>query len=207
MSRLAIAFLSLTACCWVVGCTAKSAPSVPATPEGTVETVAKALADKQPGVIWNALPASYQKDVNGLIQLFAQKMDKEVYDKSFEVLNKAIKVLGDKKDFILGHPMLAEGPMKKDELKQNWDSVVGMFRTLTGSEIRTLASLKSLDVGKFLSGTGAKIMAQASQVSKAAKDDEMGKALDKLSKIKVEVVESGADAAKLRVTMPDETPE
>jgi hypothetical protein len=208
MSRLSVIGLLFAFCVVSVGCPGgSSAPTVPGTPEGTVEVVAKSLADKQPGVLWNAMPASYQKDVNDLIQLFAEKMDEEVYDKSFAVLNKAIQVLNEKKDFILGHPWLKDSPVEIDGLKKNWSSVVGMWQTVTGSEIKTLRSLKSLDIGKFLSGTGAKLMSQISEAAKAAKEDKVGEALDKLGKLEVEVVESGESTAKIRMTMPDEKPQ
>lgn len=191
----------------LVGCTKESTPSLPSTPEGTVETVAKAIADKKPGIVWVALPPSYQQDITGFVRTFAEKMDKEVYDKTFVVLGKAIKVLKDKKDFILGHPMLQGGQVNMAEAKANWDSVVGLLETLTESEINSIDSLKTLNIGEYVATTGAKLMSQAADLSKLTPEDEMGQGLDKLAKLKIEVLSSDGDNAKLRLTLADEPPE
>jgi hypothetical protein len=199
--RKGLALLVAASIC-LVGCT-DSNVSIPNTPEGTVQAVAKALAEHKPQALWSAMPASYQKDVTGLIQTFAEKMDKEVYDTTFKVAGKLTQVLQEKKDFILSHPMLQQGMVKGDEVRKNWDSLVGLLDTLMGSEIKSIDSLKTLDVGKFLAGTGGKLMKQAADLSKMTPQDQMGKELDNLANIKVEVLPSAEGGTKLKISAPN----
>jgi len=199
----AVSCLSLT----LIGCTGGGAPSVPATPDGTVKTVAQSLADKQPGVIWGALPDGYRKDITDILRTFAEKMDKDVYDKGFAVFGKIVDVLRQKKDFVLGSAMAKQAPAKIEDIKKHYDALVDFFATLLGSEIKNLDSLKTLDVGAFLSETGSKLMEKASEISKMSAKDEMGSKLGKLAKIKVETVSSSDTEAKLKITLPEEKPQ
>ena len=137
------------------------AADVPDSPDGTVLTVAHELGNNNPGVLWDAMPASYQDDVEGVIHDAAAKMDAEVYDKAFVILKKLVGVLEDKRDFILDHPMMNEGfiaMMLKDrkEVEKYWDDIVELVDILAASEISKLESLQSIDVGAFLGGTGGR---------------------------------------------------
>lgn len=192
-----------------IGC---GGASVPDSPEGTVLTVAKELADNNPGVLWNAMPASYQSDVETLIHDAASKIDAEVYDKAFVIVNKAVDVLKDKRDFILGLPLLQQGflaMMIKDqkELKDNWNEFVDVVDILAKSELKTLDSLKSLDVGDFLNGTGGKLMGQFEKLAQLAADPSMGETWDKLGAITVDVKSTEGDKAEIEFKVKDESPE
>ena len=198
-----VSCLSLT----FFGCTGGGAPSVPATPDGTVKTVARSLAEKQPGVIWEALPDSYRKDITDVLSTFAEKMDKDVYNKGFAVLGKIVSVLKQKKDFILASAMAKQAPAKIEDIKKHYDGLVDFFATLLGSDIKSLDSIKTLDVGAFLRDTGSKLMEKACEISKMSEKDQLGAKLGKLAEIKIEVASSSDAEAKLKVTLPEEKPQ
>ncbi|MCP4894978.1 MAG: hypothetical protein GY911_14350, partial [Actinomycetales bacterium] len=82
-------------------------PVLPDSPDGTITAVADALAKGQPAILWAAMPASYQKDVTGLVQDFSARMDAQIYDKGFAVVRKAVAVLKKQQKFILASPMMA----------------------------------------------------------------------------------------------------
>ncbi len=178
-----------------------SGGAIPDTPDGTVLAIADALANDQPGILWDAIPPSYQQDVNDVIHEFAGKMDPEIWDGIFAVLGKLTDVLGSKRDFILAHPMLATAVADRAEAEQKWDSVVGMLDTLVKSDLASLDKLKVLDIQTFLVVTGAQLMAQAAEVSEISAEDTYNEEFRaKLIGLQVEVIESSADTAKLRIT-------
>lgn len=200
-----------------------ASPIAGAKPDQTVEYVAKALAESRPVAAWQALPASYQTDVQNLIREFAGKMDKEVWDKGFIIAGKIVKVLKEKKQFILEHPEVAKtlpGADKK-KLSDNLDAVVGLLETIVMSEISKHDELKKADVERFLSGTGAKLMSQIEGLSQIVDPAAFGpegpiylatvttqfKGLPaKLRSVKATVVKMEGTQATVRIEVRDEKP-
>jgi hypothetical protein len=81
--------IALMMCFVALGCAQETEivaaqPAIPATPDGTVMAVAQNLADNHPEILWEALPASYRADITELTQLFAAKMDPEIYDRAMD---------------------------------------------------------------------------------------------------------------------------
>lgn len=82
------------------------------TAKAAVENVIAGLQENRADVLWESLPASYQQDVNDVVHLFAEKMDPEVWDRLFTVLQKGVKVLETKRDIIFE---LAEKPEQQNQ--------------------------------------------------------------------------------------------
>lgn len=179
----------------VYSCAAASAPQ---TPEGTVYSVANGLSANHPEVFWQALPASYQADINGLVRDFADKMDPEIWDQSFGIFHKVTRVLSEKKEFLLANPLVAQQLVEKPELEQNWDSLVGLLNIIASSQISTLDQLSRLDIEAFLADTVGALMAQA-QVLSALADENPRQELDKLQKIQVTTISNDGSVAVLKI--------
>ena len=114
--------------------TGSGAIAIPDSPDGTITTIATAMADHRPRVVWDAMPASYQADVQSVVNTFAQEMDAELYDQGFVVAQKMVNVLKTKKDFILGmegSPLdMMIPPGEKANLEANWDGIVEVLEGL-----------------------------------------------------------------------------
>lgn len=123
-------------------------------PDGFFQALEKAR-DGRPQAIWHALPAGYRSDVDALIEAFAGRMDEQVWNKSFELLGKALDVLDRKREYVLGYPLVAmmTAQADKEELNAAIDATVRMLRNIVESEVKTLDGLKGLDVESFLAGT------------------------------------------------------
>src|SRR4029077_19503673 len=52
---------------------------IPETADAALCTILEGLHESRPGAVWDALPASYQRDVNGLVHLFATRMHPEAW--------------------------------------------------------------------------------------------------------------------------------
>lgn len=197
--RVATRFLAITALFGLMACGSK-APEAAKSPEEAAQRVVDGLKGNKPVALWDALPASYQKDVQGLITEFASKMDAEVYDKAMGVAAKGVKVMKDKKDLILGlmdSPMGGALPMPKDQIKNNFSGIVDSFGALMDSDIKTISSLKGMDVRKFLDKTGSKLMSQGMNMAK-------GQMPVKFEDIKVE---KGGAEGMVKITVAGKTEE
>ena len=60
-------------------------------PECLVTTPIKALEEKNPKLLWDMLPASYQSDINELVQEFAKNMDAQLWTAGVEFLSETGK--------------------------------------------------------------------------------------------------------------------
>ena len=180
---------------------AKPAPT-PATADAAMKALMEGIQNKKPQAAWDFLPASYQKDVTTLVHEVGGKVDAELYNKAFAVLNKALTLLKTKKEYILKskltaqalqNPMLPPGTIEK-----NWDGVVEIISIITTSELAKSENLKTLDVGKFLSGTGAKLMDKGFEIAKAAGQDPTMA----LKGFQAEMVKTEGDKATVKLTPP-----
>ncbi|PIP35027.1 MAG: hypothetical protein COX20_13580 [Desulfobacterales bacterium CG23_combo_of_CG06-09_8_20_14_all_52_9] len=186
---------------FVAGCSKKVPPK---TADQVVKDVAQGLAAHQPQVLWGALPASYQKDIHGLVHDFAAKTDKELWNKSFALFNKVLLVLKTKKNLLMAGKMLNDAPIDAKKLSDNWDGVLGMAEVITKSELADLEKLKHLDVGKFLSGTGADLIKRLDALSKLEKDEKFATAFTQLKTVNTTVIQSQKDAATVKIEVPKE---
>ena len=173
-------------------------------PDAVVQDLAKSLDEGHPEALWDALPASYQTDINEILSLFATNMDKDVYNKGFTVANKLVSVLKDKEEFILAHPMIMGMTQGKAD-NETYAAVVSVLEVFTASEITTLEGVGKLDVPAFLKSTGGKLIESGKTLSKLSPDDQPQ--IDKLSDIEVKLINQTADKATISVKSGEETEE
>ena len=173
-------------------------------PDAVVRDLAKSLDEGHPEALWDALPASYQADITDLISTFAANMDKDIYNKGFDVVNKLVSVLKNKKQFILGHPMIA-GMTQGKVNEETYAAVVALLETFTTSELATLEGLAKLEVREFLKLTGGQIVDDVQTLSKLGPDDQPK--IEKFSDIDVKLVEESGDKATIAITSDDKTEE
>ncbi|MBN2802559.1 MAG: hypothetical protein JXR91_05660 [Deltaproteobacteria bacterium] len=188
---------------------------LPEAPAELVKAIFKELDNQDPRIVWKALPASYQKDINGLVSNFAQKMDKDLWNKGFVIFSKITDVAKDKKDFIMGNEMVKQQIKVQDKqnMVKGWDGAVVALKFLATCELSKLENLTSFDGAKFLDS----MMAGVAKIDK--KDLDMIKELtmayaadektkdSKLSDIKVEEVKADGKSATLKITAPGEEPQ
>lgn len=176
------------------------------TPDKVVETVIQGLSKNKPQILWNALPENYQKDVNELLSDFATKMDKDIWNKTFELIQKIITILETKKDLILTGDMVNEAPVDKKQISENWSSFVSILELIVKSELADLEKIRKLNIEKFMAGTVSDLMKKASELSKLEKEDKYNKELDKLTRIKTSIIKTGNEETTIKIEVPDEEP-
>jgi len=171
-----------------------------ATADEAVKRISEGLADGHPEVLWHALPESYQRDVTELVHEAAGKMDGELWNKSFSVVRKISRVLTEKREFIVEHPMIA-GQIKGDT-EEGWDALAEMVDVIASSDLADLDDVKTLDIERFLSETGGELMESLADASALTPEDSYNKAMKDLRATKVTVVSSSGETAVVKTEMP-----
>ncbi|MBI3178222.1 MAG: hypothetical protein HYZ27_01090, partial [Deltaproteobacteria bacterium] len=181
-------------------------------PDAFIQATLKAV-EGEPQAVWNALPASYQKDVNDLLAQFGGKMHPQIWNDGFALAQKVVTVLEKKREFILAHPTVAQ-LVKKEDVDTGWEPTVRVLSHLVNSDLNTLDGVKSLDVEKFLGSTVADVMddvekagavaAKAAPMRGAPNVSDLRSKL-KTAKVSVESVEG--DTAKVKIEVEGEKPE
>jgi hypothetical protein len=138
-----------------------------ATPDEAVRQAALAIHDAKPEVLWAMLPASYQQDVNDVVKQFGTAMDNEVWTSGTALLPKAIKVLNDKQEIILGawadldqqgattQTAQTNAPAQRAE---KYKAVVEVLTDISKSRILKLEFLRNPDMKTFLAQDGGPLI-------------------------------------------------
>lgn len=178
-------------------------------PQAAVRRVLEGLRNDRPHVLWESLPASYQSDVNDLAHEFAERMDPEVWRRTFATASRLLEVLRTKKELAVPWlaqlpPMRAAGPTNEQDLSAAYDELLRMFGLIVESEVSDLEQLKAIDAGRYLDRTGTRLMEQMSDWSRLSPDDPFENEFKRwLADVKVAPVSRQGDQAVLRITAAD----
>lgn len=191
--------------CGEPGASAQSSVTIPEEPAAAIETIVKELAAANGGALWQAMPATYQTDVNAIAQLAGSKVDAEIYDQSFDLIGRLADVADKQKEFILKTELGGEQPAEQiAKVEAAWPSIIGFVRTLANSPIASSAGLQAFDGQAFSSGTLSELLAYSENLSSI---NEEAMSLAAFNDVVVKALESSENAATLEMTAPDGTVE
>tara|TARA_B100000989_G_scaffold266673_1_gene220317 strand:+ start:2680 stop:3585 length:906 start_codon:yes stop_codon:yes gene_type:complete len=142
-----IVALSFTAC-------GSGVKSIPDEPSAAVQTVNDEINAGNCSIIWHAMPASYQADVNAIVQLAGTKVDAEIYDKTFSFLSRLAEVVDKQKAFIINAELISELPAEElAKIETAWSSIIGFVECIATSSISSSAGLQAFDGEVFFNET------------------------------------------------------
>ena len=178
---------------------------VPHTPEAAVTAVQDGLRANKPIVVWEAMTAADQAAVNKVIRETAEAIDPDVWNSTVENVKKLVHLAETKKEILLKSPLLrGSKQIKLEEEKASWDPGLALAKTLIQSELVDRDKMMKFDGGAFLPGTGAKLLAQARDLSKSLKDDPLKQFLDQ--KIAVKKISEQSATATVESEKPRRRP-
>jgi hypothetical protein len=152
------------------------------TPEDAMRQMIEGLRENRPVVIWQAMPAPFQNEINGLVRELARKMDPVLWQQSFATFEKLALLLAEKKDFILGHPeLMGLSPDQRQRVERHWDGLVALLSILVKSELSDLKQLESFDMGQFLEQTGGTWFKELAELSQSLGQDSLSGMLSGLT--------------------------
>ncbi len=198
---------SIGVCVAVVAGCGGSKPTAAKTPDAVVLQVTKAINDNQPQVLFQALPDSYQKDINSVVSDAAKKMDSEIWEEGRGLIQSVLTIAKSKKYLILQTQMLSSKPeSEKEALSQSWDEGIDVLTMLLDSDFANLEKLRKGNVAKLLAGSGSEIMKKAAKVY-SSQPDQTDNLLEKISGIEATVVSQEGDSAIVKIETEGEDPE
>jgi hypothetical protein len=178
--------------------------TLPEAPDAAIQAVIREFARGNGGILWEAMPASYQRDVNALVQLAGSKVDAELYDRSSTLLSRLADVVQKQQAFILNSTLAQRSKGDKAQFKQALPAAVGILKTLTSSDLGTRAGLLAFDGQQFFDSTVSKIATYANGLSKVSDD---GVGLADYVAVVVSVVDASNAEATLQIGLPDQVAE
>jgi hypothetical protein len=183
---------------------AVKAVTFPDAPDAAMQTVARELAKGNGGVLWQAMPAGYQSDLNALVQLSGTKIDAEVYDKSVALIGRLSQVAQQQQAFILNTTLAERTEAESAQWAQAMPVVIGFMDAMVSSDLATSAGLQSFEGREFFDTTVSKLLEYGRQLSDLS--DEAGLAeLAELAELVVTVVEANETEATLQFSLPGQS--
>jgi len=174
-------------------------------PDEAMLALISGVNNQKMGAVWNFLPGTYQSDVNGLVHEFAGKMDPEMYNGTFQTLQRITKLLNDKKEYILKNQTMKGLPVPPEKVAEFWDPTVGLLNAIAQSDLSSLDKLKSFDGGKFLSTSGNEMAKQVIGMSNLLPQKEGTFSLsEKMNQTKITIISIEGDTATIKMEVPGE---
>ncbi len=172
-------------------------------PEVAVQAIAHALGEGEGGVLWQAMPASYQSDVTEVVRLAGTKLDAEIYDKIFAMLDRTVNVADQQKEFMF-NTSLGSAPSAEEieKFRAAWPSVVHLVTTLTQSSLASTEGLQSFDGQAFFSDTVSAVLKDMDALSQLNPGEDQA-TLSEYKNAEVVYIEGTDTEATLQMDLPD----
>lgn len=174
---------------------------IPDAPDEAMRTIVAQLAEGNGGILWQAMPASYQTDVNELAQLAGSQLDAELYDRSFSMIARLVEVAQKQKAFILGTQL--GGPQDPDQIARieaAWPSIIGFLESITNSSIASTGGLQAFDGERFFNVTVSELLNHVEALS-ALGDDPVS--FDDYKDVAIKMLDLTETSVTLETTSPE----
>jgi hypothetical protein len=171
--------------------------TLPDAPDAAINTIASELVKGNGGILWKAMPASYQTDLNTVAQLAGRKVDAELYNKSFTLIGRLADVADKQKEFILNTELGGQQPEEQvAKIEAAWPSIIGFVKSITNSPVASVEGLQAFEGQAFFDTTVSKLIAYTEDLSVLSGEP------NPLQFGTVEVLERTEDSAMLEMTSP-----
>ncbi len=192
----------------LTGCGKKAeeatAVTIPDAPDAAIQTVITEFAKGNGGIIWQAMPTSYQTDVSDLLHLTGSKIDPELYDKSFATIALLAEVIDQQQALILNSSfMQGRSAEEMAQLEAALPSIVGLLGAITSSELASSTGLLNFNGQDFFDTTVSQFTRYAETLGQLAGEESM---LSNYMNTVVTVVEADDLQATLLTTVPGKEP-
>ena len=192
----------------LTGCGKKAkeaaAVTIPDAPDAAIQTVITEFAKGNGGIIWQAMPTSYQTDVSDLLHLTGSKIDPELYDKSFATIALLAEVIDQQQALILNSSfMQGRSTEEMAQLEAALPSIVGLLGAITSSELASTAGLLNFNGQDFFDTTVSQFTQYAETLGQLAGDESV---LSDYMNAVVSVVQADDMQATLSTTIPGQEP-
>ncbi len=153
-----------------------SFPSNPSAQE-FMDIVIRELKNDNPIVIWDALPASKQKEVEEVVKLASTRIEQKTLNLIKKFRGELLTTLKSKKQFVLNSKTLPMQPDQKLILAKSYDSIVSMVEATIPIEWMDVSYLQNSDIRDMLSGYVGNLASKANALQRSLPEDGPYKAM------------------------------
>ena len=183
-------------------------------PDAMVSAMRMAFLNDDPVLMWNGLPSTWRTNINGIVHEFGANVDAKSYDELMKTARMVVKILADKKTFVMKSPIMMMVQQTAGEqaqmINKDYDLLVTMLQTIVDSELGTVRGLKQCDLGEVIDRYGPEIVklikaVAMSPVSVPGQDEQLKQLRQALigAEQMTSVVDTvSGDEATITVTMP-----
>lgn len=178
--------------------------AIPDAPDAAIQTVLQEFGNGNGGIVWQAMPGSYQSDVTRVVHLAGSKLDSEMYDASFRLIGRIASVADKQKQFILNTSLANNDAADKEKIEAAFPHMTGLLQTIANSSIASVNGLQAFDGQAFFNTTVSDLVTYAKELSKFS--DGGAAAMAGYEDVQVTLVEASDAEATLEMTQPGEMP-
>lgn len=171
----------------------------PTDPVATIKLLETRLEQADATVLWDQLPASYQRDVEGLVDLFADEMDPQVWTAIVGLVGSVGELLEEQRGLIIEMVESEQdmGELTPEETGAAMDAVARMLKGFATGPFGTLEKMKAADLRSMLGDSTGWLLEQAIESGDTFGDT--GMKLDPTQPIIVELAQREGDRATVHV--------
>lgn len=126
--------------------------------QASIEHTAKELQAGNIQVLWDALPASYQQDLDGLAKLMADSYDEKQFLSSLRILSQLARTMDKQREFLFAYPKMAFLPAEAQEvIGKAYTPVVGVFHVLGDPKTLSLENMKATPLQNIIQEKNAQL--------------------------------------------------
>ncbi len=123
-----------------------------------IDHLGEQVSSGHPEILWDAIPPSWQKDINQLVCDAAAKIPAAQWQPMVITMDKLGRLLKDQKTFILNHPLIAAaGASSPVPIGKAYDANVGLFRELFDPQFWGVENLKTIEISEAMKVKGPAI--------------------------------------------------
>lgn len=176
---------------------------IPEAPDAAIQYVVREISKGNGAALWQAMPASYQSDVNVIAQLAGTKIDAEIYNKIFSLVGRIGGVLDKQQEFIFNTGLSADGGNEEQlaQIRASWPSIINLVEALTTSSISSAEGLQNFEGQAFFSETVSALLLNIDALAKLEAEREEP-LLSDLIAAEVKYLEGTDTAALLEMSIP-----
>ena len=178
-----------------------SFPSNP-TAQEFMDIVVRELQKENPMVIWDALPASKQDQLQEVVKLASTKIEQRTLNRIKKFRADLLTVLRSKKDLVLNSQIIPIPPDQGTVLAGSYDSLVGLIDVCIPAEWMDASYLQKTPVRDVLSVYMNKVVRKAKELEKSLPSDSPFKAKANIADLNATAQNITSNEAKVTMAAP-----
>jgi hypothetical protein len=161
-----------------------------------------AISDGDFAVMWASLPDRFREDAEHLKNDFADVLDPELYDRTYDVVRKLGRVLKEKKMFVLNGPVRRSLPtLDAFAVASVWDSIAETVELVANSELGTFETYRQTTLDQIIERRANEIFKRLIGVARALVPG-MRQAFDEIAETRFRIHQRTQSTAVLRRETP-----